>query len=73
MKAACFCFNACKYSNGQTKMPRKYKFKVTKSHKKSFVNMLQKFHTSMRRLKYSNFVQKHFGMAVNLACIYGYQ
>ena len=51
-------------------MPSEEKFKVTKSHKIVFQTMLQKFHISMRRLKYINLLQKHFEITVNLAYIY---
>ena len=50
-------------------MSSKYKFKVTKSHKKLFVKPChKKIHISTRRLKYINLVQKHLEMTVNLVC-----
>ena len=51
-------------------MPSEEKFKVTKSQKIVSQTTLQKFRISMRRLKYINLLQKHFGMQANLACIY---
>ena len=42
MKEACLCFNACKESNGQTKMPSEYEFKFTKSPKILFVKLYYK-------------------------------